>query len=66
MSMYGAVLCNFNSVGFKKVCTTWRKCIRCVFQLSNMSHSRFLPLMCKDLPIKLNIYKIIKTITIMS
>ena len=57
MSMYGAVLWNFNSVGFKKVCTTWRKCIRHVFQLSNMTHSRYLPLICKYVPIKLNIYR---------
>ena len=36
MSMYGAVLWNFNSVGFKKVYTTWRKCNISIFQLSNM------------------------------
>ena len=46
--------CLFQS--FKKVCATWRKCIRRVFQLSNMTHSRYLPLICKDVPIKLNIY----------
>ena len=57
MSMYGAVLWNFNSVGFKKVCTTRRKCIRRVFQLYNMTHSRYLSLICKDVPIKLNIYR---------
>ena len=57
MSLYGAVLWNFNSVGFKKVCTTWRKCIRRIFHISNMTHSRYLPLICKDVPIKLNMYQ---------
>ena len=56
MSMYGAVLWNFNSVGFKKVCTTWRKCIRCIFQLPNMTHSRYLSLDLQNVPIRLNIY----------
>ena len=31
MYMYGAVLWNFNSVGFNKVCTTWGKCNGRVF-----------------------------------
>ena len=52
MSLYGSVL-NFNDNMMNQIYVTWCKCIRCLFNISNLTHSRLLPLMCDDLPVHL-------------
>ena len=56
MDLYG---CNFwNLAGFDALFfTLWRKCIRKLLYLSPMTHSRFLPLLCDDIPVELQLFR---------
>ena len=57
MALYGCVLWVFSSPGFTRFCTTWRKSIRRLFQLSYMTHSKYLPLICQDIPFRLQLFR---------
>ena len=57
MDLYG---CNFWNLAESDVLsffTLWRKCIRKLLYLSPMTHSRFLPLLCDDIPVELQLFR---------
>ena len=37
--------------------TLWRKCIRKLLYLSPITHSRFPPLLCDDIPVELQLFR---------
>ena len=41
--LYGATTWNFNNKAFKEFTVTWNRCVRRVFQLPPMTHTRYLP-----------------------
>ena len=52
MSLYGNVLLNYSGGKIKQIYAIWRKCIRRLLNISNMPHSRLLPVICDDLPVQ--------------
>ena len=57
MPLYGCVLWDFDSVNINQFYVTWRKAIRRLFNLSNRTHSRYIHLICNDVPVKVQLYK---------
>ena len=57
MSLYGCQVWDFSHKGMSRVYTTWRKCIRKLFKLPYRTHSELLPVLCKDLPMSIQLYK---------
>jgi len=57
MSLYGCQLWDFSHKGMTKVYTTWRKCIRKLFKLPYKTHSYLIPVLCKDLPLSIQLHK---------
>ena len=57
MNLYG---CNFWNLAGSDVLsffTLWHKCIHKLLYLSPMTHSRFLPLLCDDIPVELQLFR---------
>ena len=52
---YGSQLWDFDSLYVQKYFTTWRKCVRKIWGLSNLTHSYLLPEICVDSPIELQL-----------
>ena len=48
MSVYGSQLWNFESKHVKYFYTGWRKAIRRIYNVSNMTHCAILPYLCQD------------------
>jgi hypothetical protein len=57
MSLYGSVLWDFTSQEINNVITQWRKCIRKLLNISNLTHCRYLPHIVEDFPIELQLFK---------
>ena len=57
MSLYGCVLWDFDSESINRFYVTWRKAIRRLFNVPNRTHSRYIHLICNDMPIKIQLYK---------
>ena len=57
MPLYGCVLWDFDSVNINQFYVTWRKAIRRLFNLSSRTHSRYIHLICNDVPVKVQLYK---------
>ena len=58
MSFYGCQLWNFSSAKLlEPVYIAWRKCVRRIFKLSNMTHCNLVHLICQDLSITTQLHK---------
>ena len=57
LALYGSSIWNFDSKGVRKFYVTWRKCIRRLLNLPNLTHCRYLPLICEDILVHLQLYK---------
>ena len=55
MSLYGCVLWDLGSKSMSDFYVTWRKSIRKLLPLR--THSKYLPLLCDDLPIDVQLFK---------
>lgn len=51
MPLYGVQMLDFEDRTAEKLFLTWRKCIRSILCLPPRTHSKYLPLICDDLPI---------------
>ena len=57
MPLYGSVLLDLSSNDILKFYSTWRiECLRRLFNLPYKTHSRYLPLLCNDLPVDLQLF----------
>ena len=57
MALYGCVLWNLTDKLIVKFYTSWRKCIRRLLHVSNMTHCKYLAPLCDDYPVDVQIYK---------
>ena len=57
MPLYGSQLLDLDSRAITGLFTAWRKAIRHIFSLPYRTHSRYLHLICNDLPIDFQLYK---------
>ena len=57
MSLYGSVLWDFESNFISKFYVTWRKGIRKLLRLPFLTHCKYLPLICNDIPINIQLYR---------
>lgn len=57
MPLYGAQLLELGSRDLERFYTAWRKAIRYLLNLPLRTHSRYLPWICRDQPIKVQLYK---------
>ena len=57
MSLYGCVLWDFESNFISRFYVTWRKGIRKLLKLPLLTHSKYLPLICNDIPINAQLYR---------
>ena len=56
MPLYGCVLWDFSNKNVNIFFTAWRKCVRHLFNLPYNTHSVFLPLVCNDMPIEVQLH----------
>ena len=57
MSYYGCPLWDLSDKVMSDVYVTWRKCIRKLYNLPLRTHCDLLPLICRDIPVQLQLYK---------
>ena len=57
MSLYGALFWDLGSKNTASFYVTWRKCIRQLMNLPYRTHSRFLPVLCEDIPVDYQLFK---------
>ena len=57
MDLYGCNFWNLAGSDALSFFILWRKCIHKLLYLSPMTHSRFLPLLCDDIPIELQLFR---------
>lgn len=50
MSLYGSQLCDYDDTYINRVYVAWRKAIRKLFNISNITHCNLLPYICNDSP----------------
>lgn len=56
MSLYGCVLWDFSDKYVSTFYTAWRKSIRTLFVLPYNIHSIYLPLLCEDMPVEVQLH----------
>ena len=56
MPLYGSVLWDLSSNDILKFYSTWRQGLRRLFNLPYRTHSRYLPLLCNDLPVNIQLF----------
>ena len=57
MSLYGVLFWNLGSKNTARFYVTWRKCVRQLMNLPFRTHSRFLLVLCEDIPIDYQLFK---------
>jgi len=57
MPLYGCVLWDFTSKEMSQFFTQWRKCIRRLFNLDYKTHCKYLPAICEDIPVEVQMFK---------
>ena len=57
MPLYGSQLWDFSSNNVNSFYVAWRKCIRRLLQISNLTHNNLLNVLCDDLPVDTQLHK---------
>lgn len=57
MPLYGSIFWDYSSKYISKFYVTWRKCIRKLLNIPNLTHSKLINLIVDDIPIEIQLYK---------